>query len=333
MTSPRTWTTPLPPSATGVLGLFPYLSPQGAHLGWQIKIRRRGILFHRSFNARDHGGMDGALQAALALRDEIDRHYPLMSKREWCATLRSTNTSGVPGVRRVSDRTGEHWKTHVYLSDGRQKTRQFSIAKYGDAAAYQLAVAARHKLLALVEGVAPSYAPRGRNAPPIKDFDAVLRLRASLNPEPNPFAPAPACEVIGVHLTHVKDKRPGPDGRYAATPYWTAVIERARGAPLRRYFSVLRYGDETARRLAIEQRQAWEAQQARGEPYTVQRGGASGIKGVLRNRDAWHAVIHTPDGRRKSRSFAIGKHGEEGARARAIEARRQMVELYGGDDA
>lgn len=320
------------PPASGVLGLFPYLNPQGAHLGWQIKIRRRGILFHRSFNARDHGGMDGALQAALALRDEIDRHYPVMSKREWSVTLRSTNTSGVPGVLRVQDRTGEHWKARVHLPDGRVRTRQFSIAKYGDEAAYQLAVAARRKLLALLEGMAPGYAPRD-DAPPVADFDAVLRAPARLTPEPNPFAPAPACEVIGVHLTHVKDKRPGPDGRYALTPYWTAVIEREHGAPLRRYFSVLRYGDETARRLAIEQRQAWEAQQARGEPYTVQRGGASGIKGVLRHHGVWLARLHLSDGRVKTRSFAIGKHGEEGARQRAIEARRQMVELYGGDDA
>ncbi|MBI1906387.1 MAG: hypothetical protein HYS20_09170 [Rhodocyclales bacterium] len=124
-----------------------------------------------------------SIQAALALRDEVDRETPLLSKREWCATLRTTNTSGVPGVRRVSDRTGEHW---------------------------------------------------------------------------------------------IKDKRPRPDGSYRVRPYWTAVIEREDGAPLRRYFSVPRHGDSEARRLAIAQRQAWEAQRARGEPYTVQRIDAAG---------------------------------------------------------
>ncbi|MBI1906574.1 MAG: AP2 domain-containing protein [Rhodocyclales bacterium] len=312
-------------------GIFPYLNREGVHIGWRLTIRRRGILFHRSFHARDFGGLDGALQAALALRDEINREHPVMSKREWCATLRTTNTSGVPGVSRVSDRTGEHWKARVHLSDGRVRTRQFSIAKYGDDQAYRLAVEARRKLLALVEGTAPGYARLRRNDQPVKDFDAVLRPPAYLNPEPNPYAPPPACEVMGVHLTHVKDKRPRLDGSHQVTSYWTAVIEREDGAPLRRYFSVPRHGDEKARRLAIAQRAAWEAQRARGEPYTVQRGGASGVKGVLRSGAVWLARIRMPDGRIKTRSVAIQKYGDEGARQRAIEARAQLAGMYGGD--
>ncbi|MBI1907209.1 MAG: AP2 domain-containing protein [Rhodocyclales bacterium] len=318
-------------------GISPYWGEGRKQRGWKLDIRRRGVMFHRSFNARDYGGLDGALQAALALRDEIDREHPLMSKREWCATLRSTNTSGVPGVpgvSRVSDRTGEHWKAHVYLSDGRQKTRQFSIAKYGEDRAYQLAVEARHKLLALVEGTAPACAPARHDNPPVVDFDEVLRQPTRLDPQPNPYASPIACEVVGVHLTHVKDKRPRPDGSHQVTSYWTAVIEREDGTPLRRYFSVPRHGDEEARRRAIAQRQAWEAQRARGEPYTARSGaaaGASGVIGVYRHDTGWRACITLPDGRIKTRYFAIHKYGDEGARQRAIEARAQLAQTYGID--
>lgn len=314
--------------------IVPYLNREGVHIGWRLNIHRRGIRFQRSFNARDFGGLDGALQAALALRDEIDREHPVMSKREWCATLRSTNTSGVPGVFHVRDHTGEHWKARVQLPDGRLKTHQLSVTKYGDDRAYQLAVEARRKMLALVEGTAPGYAQSRDSDHRDVHFDAVVRQPARLNPQPNPYAPPPACEVMGVRLAHVRSKQPSPDGSFAVTPYWKAVIEREDGTVLSRYFSVPRHGDEEARRLAIEQRQAWEAQRARGEPYTARSGaaaGASGVIGVYRRDRGWLACITLPDGRTTSRSFSINKYGDEGARQRAIEARERLVQTYGGD--
>ncbi|MFN3985913.1 MAG: AP2/ERF family transcription factor [Rhodocyclaceae bacterium] len=321
--TPAAHTQPRTPAHTDPkpYGISPYLDKGHEQRGWKLNIRRRGVLFYRSFNARDFGGLDGALQAALAVREEIIRDHPLMSKREWCATLRTTNTSGVPGVQRVRDRTGEHWKAKVNFPDGHQKTRQFSINKYGGDGAHRLAIEARRKLLALVEGTVAMHHPDvpepDHDDPAIPHFDQVVRVAAD-DLGPNPLAPPVACEVVGVHLTHIKDKKPSPDGSFRVTPYWTATMELStesdRSRPLRRYFSVLRYGDEEARRLAIAQRHAWEAQQARGEAYTVQRGGTSGVKGVVRGPDAWLARVRLPNGRVKTRSFAIRKHGDEEAR-------------------
>jgi hypothetical protein len=42
------------------------------------------------------------------------------------------------------------------------------------------------------------------------------------------------------------------------TTYRVAQIEKSTGLPRRRYFSVSRYGEEGAERLAREQRKAWE---------------------------------------------------------------------------
>ncbi|MFN3985916.1 MAG: AP2/ERF family transcription factor [Rhodocyclaceae bacterium] len=305
-------------------GIAPYFGAGRKQLGWKVMIRRRGVLFERTFNARDFGGFDGARQAALALRDEIIRDNPLMSKREYCATLRSNNTSGVTGVHRVRDRTGEHWKACVHVPDGRRKTRQFSIAKYGEDGARRLAIEARRKLLALVEGTVSSHHPDvpepGRDCPAVPYFDKVVRLAAD-DLRPNPLAPPVACEVIGVHLSHRKIRN--SDGTFRSALYWIATMECGTDAQhnrlLTRYFSVLRHGDEEARRLAIEQRRAWEAQQARSEPYTVQRGGASEIKGVTRGRGIWVATICLPNRRTKTRHFAIAKYGEDEARRLAIE--------------
>jgi len=44
--------------------------------------------------------------------------------------------------------------------------------------------------------------------------------------------------------------------------YWVAQFIKPNGLPRRRYFSVARYGEKEAERLAIAQRQAWERDDA-----------------------------------------------------------------------
>lgn len=123
--------------------------------GWQVRIHRRGrIVVDTRFRDKDHGGADAALRAAQAYRDLAIRCHAPMPLRERNQILRRNNTTGVPGVTRVLDR-GKYdlFCAATMLPDGRRLCRRFSIAKYGEHRAFELAVAARQEQLERVEGV------------------------------------------------------------------------------------------------------------------------------------------------------------------------------------
>ena len=256
-------TTVLTPVAQAVSRERPYgireYRSAGRFKGWQVSMRRQGVQIDRIFPIHRHGSSEAALSAAIAFRDEVNGGMLPMSKQVYCATLRSNNTSGVPGVRRVRDRTGEHWKASIHILDGPQKSRQFSIAKYGEEGAYRHAVEARRQLLEQVSGNLARH-PEARRRQRGEDAEAAVEVvRPPLKDEPaaNPFPVERLCDVPGVELTHVKN-RPNKRGERKVTSYWTAVIRGADGLPTRRYFSIKRYGDAEAKRMAIEQRLAWE---------------------------------------------------------------------------
>jgi hypothetical protein len=137
-------------------GISPYryrnAEGQWTQLGWRVSIRRRGYIVDRRLNAEQFGGMDAAMRAAIAFRDEVNIECVPLSKREVCATVRTTNTSGIPGVIRTRDRGQDYWKARLLTGDGANRTRQFSIKKYGDQAAFDLAVQARSQMLEMVQG-------------------------------------------------------------------------------------------------------------------------------------------------------------------------------------
>lgn len=240
----------------------------GVQVGWKVSIRRRGAVFNRQFAASAWGGLDEAFRAAIALRDEINRAHPFLTRRERCATLSSKNRSGVPGVSRVLCGTGEYWKATVCI-DGHTKARWFSVRKYGDDGAFERAVEARRRLLSQVEGTMARH-PQARQVAPADtmDCDEVVRQPTGRNRAPNPYALRKR-EILGVHLTRVKTT--STDGTVTVTPYWTAVMEEQKGRPVRRYFSIARYGEDDAKRLAIEQRRAWEAQRGRDKRNALGR--------------------------------------------------------------
>ncbi|EIM00096.1 contractile injection system protein, VgrG/Pvc8 family [Rhodanobacter sp. 115] len=123
--------------------------------GWQVRIHRRGrIVVDARFRDKDYGGADAALRAAQAHRDLAIRRHTPMQLRERNQILRRNNTTGVPGVTRVLDK-GKYdlFCAATMLPDGRRLSRRFSIAKYGECRAFELAVAARQEQLERVKGV------------------------------------------------------------------------------------------------------------------------------------------------------------------------------------
>ena len=239
---------------TKLYGIGLYRRAGGATVGWTVSIRRRGDHVNRCFLAKNFGGMDQALQAAIAFRDEVNQRFPPLTKREKCAVLRSNNTSGVPGVYLTT--TGE-WVARVFLGDGRRKTRRFSIRLLGEDEARRRAIQARAELLSLVRGhVLQHEEMREVHFPDPSTMPDVVITPHKDEPTPSPFEHPRRNKAPGVETANVKTVL--KNGRTVITTYRVAVFKQPNGLPKRRYFSVAVYGEEEALRLAREQRQTWE---------------------------------------------------------------------------
>jgi hypothetical protein len=122
---------------------------------WRVTVPRRKQRFTRDFSDGVHGNRDQAFQAALAYRDKLVQQHAPLSKPDYCAILKKNNRSGVSGLTRV-DRwelfRGRRvrkvfWGVQWPIGNGRSRHKTFSILKYGEEAAFQLAWAARETAL------------------------------------------------------------------------------------------------------------------------------------------------------------------------------------------
>lgn len=116
---------------------------------WRVHFRRRGKLHARNFPDLKHGGKSNALLDAIAWREARMAQTPPLSLREFNATRRSNNTSGVAGVHFLKNRRQPlgYWQARVKLPNGRKVHRSFSVRRFGERQAFRLAVAARTELL------------------------------------------------------------------------------------------------------------------------------------------------------------------------------------------
>jgi len=238
-------------------GIGPYRRT-GRMLGWRVSINRRGDWVNGTFRADKYGGMDQALRAATAFRDEVNQNFTPMHKQVYCAILRSNNTSGVPGVFRTQ--SGE-WKARIQFPDGRCKTRQFAIHLYGDEEACRRAVEARAALLLEVSGNTLHHDDvRDRDTLSIASLPELAVTPHKDVPAHNPYPHVFVDKRGDVGRVHVKTQL--ASGEVAVTAYRVAEIKKPNGLPKRRYFSVALYGEEEAERLAWAQRRAWETDPA-----------------------------------------------------------------------
>lgn len=120
---------------------------------WLAAFRRCGKHYYKSFYDVRRGGPEKSLAAAIAWRDERLAKAKAPGKREFSRVVRSTNTSGVSGVQfvRPEGQPEGYWQARLKLSDGREITRAISVRKYGERAAFRMAVQARAALLETIE--------------------------------------------------------------------------------------------------------------------------------------------------------------------------------------
>ncbi len=122
---------------------------------WRVTLQRRKQRFSRDFSDGLHGGPEEAFQAAVAYRNALIETHPPLGKPDYCKILKKSNRSGVSGLNRV-DRLelskGRrmrrlYWEVQWPIENGRSRHRKFSILKYGEEVAYQLALTARETAL------------------------------------------------------------------------------------------------------------------------------------------------------------------------------------------
>ncbi len=244
---------------------------KGRFARWGGSLTRRGVDVARYFTLRQYGSMEMALLMAIAFRDETDRKLPRLSRAELCATVRDSNTSGVPGVRRVTyndgHRKSDRWQATIHPRGHRKKLRSFAVSVHGEEEAYRLAVEARRQfLIQLTE-----YIEDGDHEPAPRPVLQRPRLKDA--PVESPYPPSSTRKVDKVKVHKVHNRAYAKNGSVYLNVYWCASMTGPDGHLLQRRFPIKRLGEDEAKRRAVEQRRIWERQFGRRKNGKTSRKG------------------------------------------------------------
>lgn len=122
---------------------------------WLVTVQRKTIIVNKMFSDHVWGGKRKALQAAVDFRAELlaqvpeyDYYFHIRS------TIRRNNKSGMAGVGRYESidnpKTGRRvvfWLASWTDEQGVQHRRKYSVLRYGERKAKQLAIAERERRL------------------------------------------------------------------------------------------------------------------------------------------------------------------------------------------
>ena len=115
--------------------------------GWQVRLRRQGKLFSKFFSDSKNGGYESAFLLAKDYRNELIKKLPDPVRSGAEGKLTRRNVSGVVGVSRIVIKSGnrkyEFWQATWSSGGGVRKRVKFSVKRYGEARAFELACVAR----------------------------------------------------------------------------------------------------------------------------------------------------------------------------------------------
>ncbi len=132
----------------------------GSTHGWFVRGYKNGKTHAKLFSDRKYGGKRKAQNLARQYRDELHERLaqiPTKPRGRRIVYRDSRNTTGVLGVCRTAKRSTNGKVNECYSvswrpTEGVQKATSFSIRKYGEKRAFQLAVAHRRKMLRQIHG-------------------------------------------------------------------------------------------------------------------------------------------------------------------------------------
>ncbi len=122
--------------------------PEKKNHGYYVRITHRGKGVQKYFPDKSLGGKPKALKAARAFRDSILDKMPRYKQESACRKKRRIKHSGITGVTHVVSKSPkgkiyEYWQAAWVDGDERRRTAKFSITRYGDTKAMDLAKKAR----------------------------------------------------------------------------------------------------------------------------------------------------------------------------------------------
>ena len=128
--------------------------------GWFVRGYRNGKTYSRLFSDLKCGGRDAALEKARDFRESLKaqlQSIPAKPRARRIVKQDSRNRTGVIGVCRTTKKSPNGKLNDCYSvswrpEPGVQKCTSFSIRKYGEKKAFQLAVAHRKKMLRNIHG-------------------------------------------------------------------------------------------------------------------------------------------------------------------------------------
>ncbi len=120
--------------------------------GWQVHVRRGGVLKTKLFSDRLHGGKRTALVAAKEHRDQLVEEMAKLAKPLWRIKRTPRTNTGELGVSltEYTNRTGKKRKVITVTARaelGKAVNRKFSVDKLGYDEALKKAVSWRKKVL------------------------------------------------------------------------------------------------------------------------------------------------------------------------------------------
>ncbi|MEX0324530.1 MAG: AP2 domain-containing protein [Puniceicoccaceae bacterium] len=128
--------------------------------GWFVRGYRNGKTYSRLFSDLKCGGREDSLQQAREFREKLAaqlQSIPQKPRSRRIVKQDSRNRTGVIGVCRTTKKSpngnlNECYSVSWRPEPGVQKCTSFSIRKYGEKKAFQLAVAHRKKMLREIHG-------------------------------------------------------------------------------------------------------------------------------------------------------------------------------------
>lgn len=114
--------------------------------GWWVSLRRRERRISRLFKDSVYGSAEAAKAQAVAYRNAVIEALPPLTNHEQAVRLRSTNQSGISGVRFVDTDEGGAWQATLLTREG-QKKENFPVSKFGEQAAKSMAISRRRQWL------------------------------------------------------------------------------------------------------------------------------------------------------------------------------------------
>lgn len=140
---------------TDVPLLYEVNYPKQSQIGFLVKGKRRGHEFHEIFNFSQFPSEKACYKAAVTEAKKLHKLYPTLSRREYAQIKRKNFRNKVVGVRKLVSKVKgfeyEFWEASWSPRVGVVKKRRFSVNKYTDEGARDLALKKRMEGLESME--------------------------------------------------------------------------------------------------------------------------------------------------------------------------------------